>query len=613
MDPRIETVMNEWRFRSCEPGYAGLHALEDAQFSGSVTADDATGFMVNGRLVGITNGSIESFWSSDIAALETDEPAEALLCAMLIADFEVEAEYYTGETPIAEVHETLASGNFSGYIELSENVFSGDYFVIYYGGTSKCVALLGTEERVISGDEALQRASDEVGIYEVKSVSITVIDLPDPEVDDSIREEEPVVESNQEVTRDDTEAAPQPVEEPTTQTPPEPEPQNSPRPPSQPPSGDPIDPADPNDLATLAEAARGGDAAAVSPSRTTDSDPLKGDGEWITIPSIDPNNTTIYNPENESEDAEAEQPSDTQEMKQTVDQPPNDDHDIHPNHAELQAELDAAKRENERLRNRVEELQDRIEEFEEDSSSSELLADDAFSQTNLFVRYQSKGGNTLADAVAGNATDDRALIKENIRLERHTRFEVDDVTIEGTPFVDFLESSLEYRFASWLLQDLLFELQDAGLVKGFKAVVDVIPEIDRVQFHGTVPIHTESQGERRSEQFNFDIVFRDSMGAVLLVANVHDDRAPVEGEPVEEMLSQVNEITLAKSTLSGAFYVTKSYFEPAVLETVAEATSGGLLRGSSRESYVSVSRKHGFHLCLVEARNSTFHLNVPDS
>jgi len=48
------------------------------------------------------------------------------------------------------------------------------------------------------------------------------------------------------------------------------------------------------------------------------------------------------------------------------------------------------------------------------------------------------------------------------------------------------------------------------------------------------------------------------------------------------------------------------------LETVAEATRSGILSRDKRKSFVNLSRKRGYHLCLVEARNENFHLEVPE-
>ncbi len=618
MDPRIETVTNEWRFRSCEPGYAGLNALAEAGFSGSVTAEGATGFMVNGRLVGIAGGTIESFWSSDIAALEADEPAQALLCAMLISDESVEAEYYTGETPISTVHETLASGSFSGYLELSENVFSGDYFIIYHGGTTKSVALLGTEERVITGDEAFERASDEVGIYEVKSVSIEVISIPEPEVDDSANgitavdsedaDESTPTESPIDSTKTDDPATNESSETPTsaatgTGSPIESEPVAAPTQAGQ--AGGEVSSEDgvDRDIAALAEAARGGEAATVARSGK---DSVATTDEWVMIPALDPAETTESDPSDEPEPDQQPDASSSPTESAADPEPEADDGEV----SELAAELDAANRENERLRERIAELEARIAELEDESGGDDLTPVEAIGGTNLFVRYATKGRNTLEAAITGEA--DREQIEQNLQLERHTQFETDDLSVSGEPYSDFLRGSLEYRFISWLLTEMLFDLRDAGQERSFEAMVEIFPEVDRIEFHGTVPVHTEEGGDRRSEQYTFDVVCRDSMGAALLVANVHDDRTPVGESPVADLLASANTVASARPSLAGAFFVTRSYFEPEAMETVADATSGGLLRGSSRDSYVSVSRKHGFHLCLVEARDSSFHLNVPD-
>ncbi len=64
--------------------------------------------------------------------------------------------------------------------------------------------------------------------------------------------------------------------------------------------------------------------------------------------------------------------------------------------------------------------------------------------------------------------------------------------------------------------------------------------------------------------------------------------------------------------LAAAFAVTSSYFEPGALEVAEEATSGGFLSRGSKLSYVNLSRKDGYHLCLVESRSEGFHMNVPE-
>ena len=58
--------------------------------------------------------------------------------------------------------------------------------------------------------------------------------------------------------------------------------------------------------------------------------------------------------------------------------------------------------------------------------------------------------------------------------------------------------------------------------------------------------------------------------------------------------------------------VTTSYFDPSALSTASEATRSGLFGGGSRESYVTISRRAGYHLSLVETHDGAFHLSVPE-
>ncbi|MEA5407606.1 hypothetical protein VB773_08515 [Haloarculaceae archaeon H-GB2-1] len=106
---------------------------------------------------------------------------------------EVRAKYYTEDTPLTEVDETLSDGGFTGFVELSENVLSGDYYVVYHGGRSMSVAFVGERSKLEADDEAFDLASDEVGIYEVRPVPIDIIELPEPEPepDDESADDEP--------------------------------------------------------------------------------------------------------------------------------------------------------------------------------------------------------------------------------------------------------------------------------------------------------------------------------------------------------------------------------------------------------------------------------------
>ena len=179
MDGRVRDRVADWSERPVE-GFDGLRDLVDEEFSGVVEAATGTArfAMLNGRVLGVHGGRIEEFEDADAVARSAPEPGVALLVAMFAADAEPEDRYYTEDTPVLKAHETLSAGGFVGYLELSENVLSGDYYVAYYGGRSMPVAFVGNSDRLITGEEALERADDEVGVYHVSAVDVETVELP---------------------------------------------------------------------------------------------------------------------------------------------------------------------------------------------------------------------------------------------------------------------------------------------------------------------------------------------------------------------------------------------------------------------------------------------------
>ncbi len=179
---KSETVerVTEWDSEPFSGGHAGLREFADREFTGAVTDGGAWLFMLNGRVLGVFDGGMDRFADADGTAYVAPDRSLPLLFAMQETGGEVRGEYYTEETPLSEVDCTLQSGNFTGYVELSENVLSGDYYLAYYGGRRMPVAFVGNQERRLTGDEAYERAADEVGIYRVKTVDIDIVDVPDP-------------------------------------------------------------------------------------------------------------------------------------------------------------------------------------------------------------------------------------------------------------------------------------------------------------------------------------------------------------------------------------------------------------------------------------------------
>ncbi|ELY70150.1 DUF7527 domain-containing protein [Natrinema versiforme] len=295
---------------------------------------------------------------------------------------------------------------------------------------------------------------------------------------------------------------------------------------------------------------------------------------------------------------------------------------------ELEAERDRLRSENDELSSTVDRLQSRIEELEtelererartQDAGSAasggagggtQLSAQQALSGTNLFVRYASKSQPTLEKAHDGAA--DRNDVAANLQLEHHTQFDSADTVVDGEPFADFLASSMEYRFVDWLTEMLLYEIRDTGNADGLGDLYDAIPRIDRAELDATISLEDDDT-EDVPDQVTFDVVAFDKMGNPLVLVTLNDSREPASTELLEGLEEAASAVKANYPDLAAAIAVTSSYFEPGALEVAERATSGGFLSRGSKLSYVNLSRKEGYHLCLVESRSEGFHMNVPE-
>jgi hypothetical protein len=106
------------------------------------------------------------------------ESPVAMLMAMQAPDSDVRARCFTNDKPINEATAELSNVGSTGYVALSENVLSGHYYLVFQAGTSSSVAWVGSSRRLVTGDEAFDRAEEEVGIYEVHDVGLEVVDIP---------------------------------------------------------------------------------------------------------------------------------------------------------------------------------------------------------------------------------------------------------------------------------------------------------------------------------------------------------------------------------------------------------------------------------------------------
>ncbi|MFB6081782.1 MAG: hypothetical protein ABEJ67_03070 [Halanaeroarchaeum sp.] len=180
MHTRTVEQVESWESRPFSGGFRELQELADDGFSGTVVADDTWLFFLNGRVVGVFQGDIDDVSDASGTVYTAPDPALPLLFSMEERGGSTQAKYFTNDTPIEEADETLRDANFTGYIELSENVLSGDYYVVYYGGKSMSAAFIGQSERLVTGEEAFERANDEVGVYEVTKVSMNITEIPAP-------------------------------------------------------------------------------------------------------------------------------------------------------------------------------------------------------------------------------------------------------------------------------------------------------------------------------------------------------------------------------------------------------------------------------------------------
>jgi len=782
MSIRVVDRVDGWDQRPFGGGFDALHDLADEEFSGVVRASGAEAYLTLGTVVAVRHGTIDDFESASGTIYQAPAPALPLLAVMQEADVDVRAQYYSEETPISEVDGTLSSGGFTGYVELSENVLSGDYFLVYHGGNSMSVAFVGNNQKLITDDEAFQTADDEVGIYKVRQVDVEPIEIPEPtgstgeteaeaaaaaataegavetepvadttsadEPDDSTDDEDTDEASDDDatgaaedddtradVTGDDTGGAAMEssTAESTTDSAAEPADERDATDPADAtttePAGDQT-PAEPTTRETTGASARSAEARRTaetdsgpstadqatdtasqpsSPSASTTgtggnstgrsggsrtsegpgtSQPASergtagrssgrgaGDLETRSIPSLDPSHTQVpqrqtrtdptpdptpqrrdetaqrqgggtrqARPEPEPEPEPKRREPASQAPAQPEPAPAEDDggvddealaeleSELADREAEverLESELEAAERdrddleadlaevreERDELAADVERLESELEHLEQEfgaatDAETRMTPSEAIEATNLFVEYERKGNATLEDAHEG--TEGREAVAENLRLGVHTEFDDRAVAVGGQDFDEFLRGTLHYRFAEWVVGDLLFEIRDTGHADDLPDLYDAIREVRRVEFNGVVDVEYVEDGQDKSGRERFDVIFRHRMGDPLLVANLNDSREPATGNMMTSLVTSAERVGQTEDALASAFLVTSSFFESEALETVSEATQGGLLSRDSRKSFVNLSRKAGYHLCLVAARDGNFHMEVPE-
>jgi hypothetical protein len=663
MDSEIVDAVTEWESAPFSGGYEGLHGLADREFSGAVTQGTAWGFMLNGRLIGVEEGSVSSFDEADGTAYEAPANALPLLYAMQ-GHGEKQAQYYTNEKSISEADSTLSSGSFTGYIELSENVLSGDYYTVYYGGKSMSVAFVGNSRQLLTDEEAFERADDEVGIYTVYAADLEVIDIPEPAGDpdeepsdsDSPSTDQPDSETEAD-TADATETAdsvtPTPSSSETTSTPPSSETSSSETESTKttdteterPTATKTASAAETNGGSSVAQSTSAASSASTSAAEAdgaANDDAFSAEAEWRnakTIPSLDPSSdpdekTASQSPAQRRPSSKSTQGQSTagkqlsrKQLQQRLKRAEKVMEKAEEQHEQLVeerdtaiAERDAAREELESVRAQLSEAEaevDRLKEQLESGATADvsgmsggrsMSTTEALEGTNLLVRYASKGDATLEDALSGAATQEE--VRGNLRIDPHTTFESEGVSVDGTPFEAFLEDRIELAFTRWLVEEFLFDIQQTGNQTDLKGIYEAIPAINRAEIRGSVSLDTDDEEE--SIDAEFDLVVRDKRDQPLFVADFNESNQPVGGAVVNSLVRDGSEIIQHEESFAGAFAVTTSYYKGEALDAAADATGGGLLSASRGKSFVYISRKQGFHLCLIERLGDTFDLHVPE-
>lgn len=587
MDEGIVAAVEDWDTRPFDGGARQLQELAERGFSGAVSADSNWLLLINGRAVGIFEeydgpdgpvqepGDVDRLADSAGTVYEAPHEALPLLFAMVFTDGTERGRYYTGDRPLHEAHRELEDGGFTGFIELSEEVLSGDYYVVYQGGRSMSVGFLGGERRLRTGDEAFDRADEEVGIYRVVAVDVDVIDLPEPpDAHDGAGAAAGSEEFDAGATRAQSRSGADPANIEDAEA-----------------AGtEPIESSDRTDgTANSAGQAEPADEDVVEASEPESREDDTDEPSSASSPA-DPDGQT----NGDAEAAGTQSPS----SEGAHSEPAQPAADL----ARLEARIDTLAAEQERLAAAVESLQSGPDGPVTANPSSEadttLESDTALDETTVLVRYRADGGPRLEDVFTGAASRDD--LQGNLQLEIRTPFDPETATVAGQAYRPYLESTLPYRFVEWLVSELPFDIRAAGAETALGGLYEALPEIDRVTFGRAASLEDES----------FDLVASNREGSPLVVATFEAGVEPPAEEATETFITAATRVAETQHSLAAAALVTSAFVDAAALGPAREATRSRLLGRGKRKSFVNLSGS-GYHLCLVEAGDS-FHLARPE-
>ena len=557
MATRVADRIEEWETASFEGGLDALRSLLDRAFSGVVEAAGTRLFVTSGTPVALWDGEFEAFERRG-TLYNAPSPALPLLAVMQARSDTVREEFYTEQTPIPEVDETLSEGGFTGYIELSEDVLSGDYYLVYHAGESTSVAFVGQSARLKTAQEAFELAAEEVGIYQVRPVEIEPLELPAP----TQRSRDSAASG--EAAGGEVYAVPS------------------------------LDPALTTDEPAVTPA--GGADHGTSSGADGDAPETTAEGEDSRAQAAGTHGETDTGGENSRAQAAG---TDTAGTDGSVG---SDERSTGPTLEALADRVGELESAYEQLHDRVLRLQTEHDDPAVDSPEGSVQADrdvepgQARRATTLFARYDSRAETTLEDVHEGGGSRDE--LAGNLRVEVYGEFET-SVSVDGQPYRLFVTDSLEYRFVTWLLEELAFEIRDTDSRDTLGVLYDALPRLDRVAFDTTLTVDSES--------VSFDLVGLTSTGDPLFVADcVRSGSA--SGRDVERLATVAGRVGETNDSLAGAFVITGGAFEPGATRSATQ-----LVRETDEGSVVldTKSQSDRCHLCLVEARESV-NLLVPE-
>ena len=569
MEQSILSKIGSWEKRSFLRGYVELRELEEVGFSGSIEVGASWLFMLNGKIVGIDNGEIEDFDAKEGTVYVAPHPSLPLLFSMQSSIKEKGIRYYTEDKSIEEIDATLREAEFTGYLELSENVLSGDYYIIYHRGRSMNVAFIGNVNRLITDEEAQDGTKEEVGIYEVNVGGIKTISIPKGKGAEDLHQKIIVTENRveEQIIKEGVAEIEIAFEE-------EPHPE--------------ISSKNPQREVTI---------------RIDKGNRFKGEEEWREsriIPSIDPTQdgdmVTVIKREREKKDkgTNVEERGDTLEkVVENLSTPKVQK--TTPSKVDQETQL-----------------------IEEEVIQKIVNEEFAKEKSNIFIRYKKDEGPTLLKSLEGRKPIGQISVETNLKYEIHSRFDTDRTLVKGKrgteEVKEYIRKTPEYRFAKWIYLKLPYEIKGTKNIKLLRSLYKAIPKIDRIQLRGSVETMGKDGDSRR---YKFDIVMVDVEGKPLIVANVNDDLDPTGGEMVTELVETASKVAECEDTFVAAFLVSSSYHSKEAREVAAEKIKGKRRsrKGDSKikDPRIKVSRKDKYHLGLVDCREGEeVHLVFPE-